>query len=109
MVLKELGKILLKICRNFDIVSRNGGEEFSVMLIDCHPQQAISIAERIRSNVEQNAFILSNGKIISITVSIGIAIYPDTTLDLSRLIKEADNALYKAKQTGRNKVVLAGS
>jgi diguanylate cyclase len=105
-VLKELGKIFIKICRDFDIISRNGGEEFSVMLMDCLPQQAITIAERIRSAVEKHPFSLSNGKTINITISIGIAIYPDTTDDFVKLKEEADSALYKAKKTGRNKVVL---
>jgi diguanylate cyclase len=105
IVLKELGKILLKTCRDFDIVSRNGGEEFSIMLMDCLPQQAIKMAERLRFTVERNQFCLSNGKIINITISIGIATYPDTTSDFNELIKDADRALYKAKQTGRNKVV----
>lgn len=45
IVLKELSKVILKTCPNFDIVSRNGGEEFSVMLMDCIPQQAVTIAE----------------------------------------------------------------
>lgn len=108
IVLKELGKVLLKTCRNFDIVSRNGGEEFSVLLMDCFQQQALIIAERVRLAVEQHKFILSNGQIIHITISIGVATYPDNTTDFNKLIKEADKALYKAKQTGRNKVVLAG-
>lgn len=108
IILKELGKLLLTTCRDFDIVSRIGGEEFSVILLDCHPRQAKNIAERIRSTVEQRTFSLSNGKTVSITVSIGIATYPDTTINFNDLIKEADKALYEAKQAGRNKVVLAG-
>jgi diguanylate cyclase len=107
MVLKELGKILLNTCRNFDIVSRNGGEEFSIMLMDCPPQQALNIAERIRSAVEKHPFTLSNGKTINITISIGVANYPETTQDFNQLIKKADTALYSAKQTGRNRVVPA--
>jgi len=106
IVLRNLGGILLKSCRNFDIVSRNGGEEFSVMLMDCAPQQAINIAERIRRAVEKHIFTLSSGKNINITVSIGVATYPNTTADISKLIEAADGALYQAKQTGRNKVVL---
>lgn len=107
IVLRELGKILIKTCRDFDIVSRNGGEEFSVMLLDCTPQQGLIIAERIHTTVELNNFTLTNGKVINITISIGIATYPDTTTDFHALIKEADKALYMAKHTGRNKVVLA--
>lgn len=106
IVLKELGEILLNTCREFDIVSRNGGEEFSVMLMDCPPQKAVNIAERIRKAVENHSFVLSTGKIINITVSIGVANYPETTDDINKIKEEADSALYKAKKTGRNKVVL---
>lgn len=107
IVLKELSKIITNTCRDFDIVSRNGGEEFSVMLMDCIQQQAVIIAERIRLAVENYSFTLSSGKTINITISIGISTYPDTTRDFSKLIKEADIALYEAKRTGRNKVVVA--
>jgi diguanylate cyclase len=104
IVLKELGKVLSKSARSFDIVSRNGGEEFTVMLLDCSQKQAVDIAERIRNAVQRHSFILSNGTEISITVSIGIASYPDTTLELEKLLEQADIALYAAKRTGRNKV-----
>lgn len=106
MVLQELGKILLDTCREFDIVSRNGGEEFSIMLVDCPPEQAINISERIRTTVEKHPFILSDHRKIYITVSIGVATYPNTTNDINLLKEDADSALYKAKRTGRNKVVL---
>lgn len=105
VVLKELGNLLLKTCRSFDIVSRNGGEEFSVMLMACPAEQAFDIAERLRSTVEQHTFTLSNMKTISITISIGIATYPTTTEDIGKLIEQADRALYRAKRSGRNKVI----
>lgn len=105
LVLRELGGILMKVCRGVDLVSRNGGEEFSVMLMDYSPEQAMKIAERIRFTVEQYPFTLSCGRRINITISIGIATYPDTTKDFSKLMEEADGALYQAKQQGRNKVV----
>lgn len=105
LILKQLSEILISTCRDFDIVSRNGGEEFSVMLLDCMPEQAKIIAERIRVTVEKHEFLLSKGNSIGITISIGIATYPDTTSNFNKLIDEADKALYKAKQTGRNRVV----
>ncbi|HHY26599.1 MAG TPA: diguanylate cyclase [Desulfitobacterium dehalogenans] len=103
-VLKELGKILKNSCREFDEISRNGGEEFSVLLLDCPSAQAQRIAERIRHNVEIHPFQLPNGKTINITVSIGIATYPDTLKDIGKIVEKADNALYSAKRTGRNRV-----
>jgi diguanylate cyclase len=104
VVLIELGKILSVNCRTFDEVSRNGGEEFSVLLLDCPNSQALRIAERIRTNVENHSFILSTGMQISITVSIGVASYPETVEDLENIVEKADTALYAAKRTGRNKV-----
>jgi diguanylate cyclase len=104
IVLKELGKILSKNARGFDIVSRNGGEEFTVLLLDCPTNHALQIAERIRKSVEAHSFILSNGTQISVTVSVGVASYPQISGDAERLLERADVALYAAKRTGRNRV-----
>jgi diguanylate cyclase len=102
-VLQEMGLILARNARSFDIVSRYGGEEFTVLL-DCTKAQAIQAAERIRSSVENHKFTLATGHEISVTVSIGIASYPETTEELETLLEQADFALYAAKRTGRNKV-----
>lgn len=104
IVLYELGKILSENCRSFDIVSRNGGEEFTVLLIDCPKAQAIQIAERIRFSVETHTFILSIETLIKITVSIGVASYPEITNEVENLLERADISLYAAKYAGRNKV-----
>jgi diguanylate cyclase len=103
-VLQQLGVILSVSCRSFDTVSRIGGEEFSVILPDCPSNQALEVAERLRTAVEINEFIISHELKINITISIGAATYPDNVQDLESLIKEADNALYAAKHSGRNKV-----
>jgi diguanylate cyclase len=104
IVLKGVGNIIEDSCRAFDEVSRNGGEEFSVILKDCPNSQAILIAERIRSNVEKHPFVLSTGKQMQITVSIGVASYPETVGDLDKIVEKVDTELYMAKRTGRNKV-----
>ncbi|MFL0247202.1 diguanylate cyclase [Candidatus Clostridium stratigraminis] len=106
VILRELALILTTTCRSFDIVSRNGGEEFSVILLDCPSDYAVKIGEKIRKNVEENLFTLLSGEKIKITISVGIATYPDTTTDTNVLIEQADTALYNAKKTGRNKVLL---
>jgi diguanylate cyclase (GGDEF)-like protein len=90
IVLKELGKVLSKSCRVFDIVSRNGGEEFTVLLLDCAKENALQIAERIRSNIETHQFILSSGTQISITVSIGVASYPKSLNEVEKLVEMSD-------------------
>lgn len=106
VILRELALIITKTCRSFDIVSRNGGEEFSVILLDCPSEYALKIGEKIRKNVEESLFTLLSGEKIKITISVGVASYPATTTDTNLLIEQADTALYKAKKTGRNKVVL---
>jgi diguanylate cyclase len=106
-VLKELGIILRNSTRSFDVVSRNGGEEFSVILLDCPLERAIEIGEGIRKTIENHSFTLSSGDTISTTVSIGIACFTETTKEASGLIEDADKALYEAKRTGRNKVCAA--
>jgi len=107
IVLKELGNILKKYTRSFDIVSRNGGEEFTVILLDCPLDRSLVISERIRRNVEDYAFMLSSGTSINITVSIGVACFNETTKAAAALMEDADKALYQAKQTGRNKVCVS--
>lgn len=104
IVLAELGKILTATSRSFDVVSRNGGEEFSVILPDCPQQQAIALAERIRENVESHEFRVSSTETINITISVGVATYPETVSDTAEIFVNADDCLYKAKRTGRNRV-----
>ena len=104
IVLYELGKVLSENSRSFDIVSRNGGEEFTVLLLDCPNEHAIQIAERVRSSVETHSFILSTGIQIAITVSIGVASHRGIANEMEKLLEISDIALYAAKHTGRNKV-----
>ncbi len=104
IVLKELGLILSENCRHFDEVSRIGGEEFSVLLPDCAYPRAMQIAERIKDAVKIHTFTLSTGVKIHITISIGVASYPETIQDIEKLMEKADTALYAAKRSGRNRV-----
>lgn len=108
IVLKEFGTILKDTCRNEDLIFRNGGEEFSVLLPNCASKEALQVAERIKVAVENHSFRLTDDNEIGITVSIGVSSYPDTIKNIDALLEDADNALYIAKRSGRNKVVLAG-
>ncbi|BCB05566.1 GGDEF domain-containing protein [Bacillus sp. KH172YL63] len=104
-VLKELGKVLPLHSRTFDIVSRNGGEEFSILLLDCPHKHAMVIAERIRKAVEGHEFPIHSQEVLHITVSIGVSTFPDTVApENEEIFEQADKALYLAKRTGRNKV-----
>jgi diguanylate cyclase (GGDEF)-like protein len=101
MVLKELSGILTASTRSSDIVGRYGGEEFGIVLPEITAENAYQLCERIRQSVENHDF--STGKdIIKITISMGI--FFKGTINSQSMIKKADEALYKAKQNGRNRV-----
>ncbi|PWW37175.1 MULTISPECIES: GGDEF domain-containing protein [Paenibacillus] len=105
-VLKQLGQLLIEHSRSADIVSRNGGEEFAILLLDCGHHQALAIAESIRQSVEKYHFALPDGNTIRLTISIGAAVFPDhcDDRDDNDFFEQADRALYEAKNTGRNRV-----
>ena len=86
LVLKELSNILVNSSRGFDVVSRNGGEEFTVILLDCNCTHATTIAERIRKNVEEYIFTVEGNGQINITISIGVSCYPDKTTNINDLL-----------------------
>ncbi len=100
-VLKETCKIIEQNVRNIDIVSRYGGEEFCVLLVNAKKDDCFNTADRIRSQIEDHKY--TDGKISEkMTISIGMAEYPKDSKDLDGFIKYADDAMYQAKKTGRN-------
>lgn len=104
LVLMEVAKIFNRNARSYDMVSRMGGEEFLVISTRSDRSDALHLAERLRSAVEKTAMTLANGQTAHITISAGVASWCDEFEDGSDLIKAADNALYKAKRNGRNRV-----
>ncbi|MCI3927215.1 diguanylate cyclase [Paenibacillus sp. TRM 82003] len=106
-VLRELGNVLSTACRSVDTVSRNGGEEFSVLLPDCPIDRALEVAERVREAVAAHEFSIGREEPLRITVSIGAATYPELLGNPEELLQKADDGLYKAKRTGRNRVCVA--
>lgn len=103
--LVKISRIITESSRRVDFVCRYGGEEFAVILPDASPRDASVIAERIRSNIE-NAALFSDPA-LKITVSIGVASFPGAGNSKDELIRTADEALYGAKRSGKNKVVNA--
>ena len=101
--LVSLTNIIKKLSRRDDIVSRIGGEEFVLVLPNENSQSAYKIAERLRKTVESTE-INTIGKI---TISIGIATWPEHSTDIAQVYKCADKALYHAKEHGRNRCVVA--
>ena len=101
--LVKIAEIFRKTTRAVDCVARYGGEEFVVMLLECPIVTAALVAERIRARVADQD--LGDGKL---TVSIGLAEYPDGGDSPEELIATSDAAMYQAKSSGRNQVVVAG-
>lgn len=106
-LLAGLAKMLLEKVRNIDLVCRYGGEEFTVILPDTASQDAFEVAERLRKYIELNPYIGTSGKPSKITVSLGVASYPDQATGAESLIQAADQAMYQAKRQGRNQTVVA--
>jgi two-component system cell cycle response regulator len=93
--------------REGDHLYRYGGEKLVFNICDPRPEQATTLAERVRTAVEATPFVDDKGTAIGpITVSIGVAQMPAHGKDVAALIELADVAMYKAKSTGRNRVVL---
>jgi len=90
--------------RDGDVAARYGGEEFAVLLPGVDAKSAVAIAERIRSRTESTIISLAPGITDRITVSIGIGMAPEQSLERVTLLRLADEALYRAKETGRNRV-----
>ncbi len=86
-----------------NLVCRYGGEEFSVLLPDCTKQRAVELAEEIREKIADQTIILRRKK-TNITVSIGVAAFPQDASNVKELIHKADLAMYAAKENGRNRV-----
>lgn len=104
-VLKTIAIVIQHTVRETDIVARYGGEEYSVILINTGKEGAREIAERVRRNVADTRFpnegAQPNG---DLTVSIGVTTFSSSVSTITDLIREADNALYQAKNAGRNRV-----
>nr|WP_319515234.1 diguanylate cyclase [uncultured Cohaesibacter sp.] len=106
--LRHIANVLAKAARESDEVFRYGGEEFVILLSDIKRDQIFQTAERIRSEVEKSQILLPTGECETITVSIGATGFANG-LSFNDIVGQADRALYQAKASGRNKVVMAKS
>lgn len=102
-VLKNLAKVLKKSLRGIDILARYGGEEFVAVSMGTEGSGAKKMAERLRSSVMNSPFFINETK-LTITLSIGLATHPNDAATKDELINKADQALYYAKENGRNQV-----
>lgn len=104
-VMAALGRILTVQVREVDTVARYGGEEFAAIFPEISGSIARDIGERIRKAIAGTPFTLPDGRQIGVTVSIGVSCYPNCATDAQALVDTADQAMYVAKQSGRNRVM----
>jgi diguanylate cyclase (GGDEF)-like protein len=106
--LEEIGGCITKNLRTGDVAARFGGEEFAAFLLEAELPQGLVAADRIRISIEEEHFsVIRQGKATDthhVTVSIGVASFPDDSKDPIELVEMADSALYRAKRAGRNRV-----
>ena len=107
-LLKKVGEILSSSLRTNDFAARYGGEEFLVLLPDQDQKGAVEVAERIRQRISVETEDEANQR-KAVTVSVGVATFPEAGRAANVLLSNADAALYRAKNTGRNCVSIAGS
>ncbi len=105
LVLQHISKLAGSVLRGYDTLARYGGEEFIAMLPDTTGSQALLMAERLRQGIENKPLVVENSTIIRLTISVGVA-QARAPYEVKELISQADQALYRAKETGRNRVVL---
>ena len=103
-VLRAFGAVILNNMRSIDIAARYGGEEFAFILPRTELYEAQAVAERIRADIEAEPVNTDSG-VLTVTVSIGLAGFPDAEIpNISRLLEGADEALYRAKRGGKNRI-----
>ncbi len=102
--LRRVGEVLLTCVRQVDMAARYGGDEFTILLADTSHEGGLQVAERIRAAVEETAFESDSEEPFHITISIGVASYPEHGTARDALLDAADKAMYHAKLMGRNRV-----
>ena len=105
--LRRLAQLLLASVREVDTLARYGGDEFTILLVDTDHRVAMSVAERIRSSVEEALFEVAGEASLRLSVSVGVASYPQHGRERNALLDAADKAMYRAKSLGRNQVCSA--
>jgi diguanylate cyclase (GGDEF)-like protein len=103
-VLKSVATLLAGAVRRVDLVARSGGEEFAVVLARADRAAALAAAEKLRATVEQAALPHPASEAGRVTISVGVAVFPEDGRDLGALVDAADAALFAAKRAGRNVV-----
>lgn len=106
LVLNKIAELCQETLRGMDIIGCVGGEEFAVLLPETGVEQALEVAERLREKLANASVATEGGLAIRFTISIGVTSMKSKNESMDVLLVNADKALYVAKKTGRNKVVL---
>lgn len=106
VAIKAVAKVLLETIRGTDFVARHGGEEFAVGMVETDTRGAELMAERVRSIMEKTMITRVHDGELRCTLSIGVVSFPEDTEKMANLVTMADEALYHAKRSGRNRVSL---
>jgi diguanylate cyclase (GGDEF)-like protein len=104
VVLKEIARIVSGSAREYDVVARVGGEEFLVLCDDSGPAATLATAERIRAGIGGHPIEFEDGRHLAVTASLGAYSVVPASQDVEGIIKIVDSALYRAKNSGRNRV-----
>lgn len=104
-VLQKVARACADMVRSYDVLARLGGEEFVVLLPSISLTAACDVAERLRAAVEGLSILTDSGAPIKVTISLGVGFLDSTTLDHQSLLNLADQALYRAKRSGKNRWV----
>lgn len=102
-VLKELARIVQSRIRRDEVFARYGGEEFCIILPETMLDGAVELGERLRQQIQDHTFVFQQDK-IKVTISVGAAVLTDEDRNAGELLKRADERLYQAKNSGRNRV-----
>ena len=106
IVLNRFSELCRTALRDVDIAGRLGGEEFAVLLPETDWDQALEVAERLRTTILATQIPLGSGLPLRFSVSIGVAALADKDTNIDMLLHQADLALYRAKSEGRNRVCM---
>jgi diguanylate cyclase (GGDEF)-like protein len=107
MVLQEMSRVLRQVLRDEDILGRIGGEEFAVVMVETEGVDAVEVAQRLCTTVAETSIVPEGSERIRVNISIGLTQLKNRKIDFNSLLNEADQAMYGAKQAGRNQVFLS--
>jgi diguanylate cyclase (GGDEF)-like protein len=105
--LVEAAAVIRGSARETDVVARFGGDEFSIILPDTGSEGAVAVADRVRERIAAHPFLAGNGLNLRLTASIGVATLPDVAASAEELVRAADVAMYRIKESGKNGVGIA--